>query len=422
MMRKNRGIALLIALISLFSGCTQDAVVQEHSEHVELSLSWWGNDTRNEYTIAAVKQFEALHPEIKVNCSYSEWSGYESRIDVQMVSDIESDVMQINFAWLDKYSSDGNGYYDISTLSDYIDLSNFTQDELNYGMQNGKLNAIPIALNTETVYINETVYAEYGLDIPTSWDDFFEAADVMNGEVYPLGMASKSAFLFIIAYAEQVTGKQFFTEDNRLGFSAEDLQIMLEFYAKLIDEKVMPQVEYFDRLDMDHGKCAGTVAWVSDATSHCNTAIENGYTIQVADYTSFDGIESGTGWYAKPATMYAISKNTEHPEEAAMLLDFLLNSKEMTVLQGVEKGIPLSQSARGYLEEENLLEGIQYEASQKLESSSSKLNCMNPNTESSDLLELFQESCNVVLYNKNSASEEAENLYSQITALFASDE
>ncbi len=396
------------------ASCGNKVTVNKHHNQNEITLSWWGNDTRNEYTIKAVERFEELHPDIKVKCSYSEWSGYESRSRVQMNSDTEADVMQINFGWLSEYSPDGTGYYDISTLSDIVNLGCFSEDILDYGYINGKLNAVPIAMNTETVYINKTVYSSYGLDIPRTWDDLFNAAKVMKKDgVYPLAGPLKSIWIYTISYAEQTTGKNFLNSDGRLDFNQDDLKIMLDFYVKLVDEKVIPQVEYFDRLNIASGTYAGVMAWVSDASNYCNSAIENGYKMTVADYTAHTSENCGKSWYAKPATMYAISKNTSHPEESAMLLDFLLNSEDMAGFQGIEKGIPLSSSAREYLESENLLEGIQYEASLKMESNDS-MEKMNPFIENDNLIDIFAKSCNLVLYERSTSEEAAQIFYDEI--------
>jgi oligogalacturonide transport system substrate-binding protein len=408
-----RYAALLAAAAVLFSctGCGDKPIITVQTEQIEISLSWWGNDARNEYTLEAVKKFEALHPEIKVNCNYSEWSGYQARSNVQMASDTEADVMQINYAWIEQYSPDGDGYYDISLLTDIIDLSNFSEEALSYGMQNGKLNAIPIALNTMTVYINKTVYESYGLAVPSTWEDIFEAAETMNGEVYPISMTSKSAWFYIVAYAEQQTGKQFMTVDGELNFQAEDIAVMLDFYSRLINERAMPQVEYYDKLNLESGIYAGTLAWLSDGASYCDNAISNGYEFVVADYPAGESSASGEGWYAKPATMYAISKSTSYPEEAAMLLDFLLNSEEMAELQGVEKGIPISNTARSYLADHDMLTGIQYSAFLEMEENTDKLSLISPYFEEEDLIDAFQDGCNAVLYGKADSLEKAQELY-----------
>ena len=401
----------------MLTGCSDRQIVRTQQEQTEITLSWWGNDTRTEYTISAVQEFERLHPEIKVKCNYSEWSGYEARSRVQMFSATEADVMQINFNWLSQYSADGTGYYNIEELADYVDLSNFSEEMLNYGRKNGILNAVPIAMNAETVYINQTLYEKYGLPVPETWDDLFKSAEVMQKDgIYPLGSADKATWLYFIAYAEQSSGKPILNENGKLNFTPAEFQMMLELYVRMVQEKVMPQVEYFDRLSLDNSGYGGTVAWVSDAKNYMDKAIENGNTVIPADYTAFSPDRSGEGWYAKPATLYAVSVNTDHPKESAILLDFLLNSKEMALLQGIEKGIPLSASARGYLEEEGMLTGLQYEASLKMEENP-KLAQIYPFMENSEIISDFIDACNDVLYEKKSPEEASEILYQQALEL-----
>ena len=405
-MRK-RLAALSLGVALMFSGCGEENVVLKQKEQTEITLSWWGNDTRNEYTLQAVERFEQLHPEIKVKCSYSEWSGYEARNQVRMVSGTETDVMQINVGWLSQYSSDGKGYYDLEKLGEELDLSNFPDDMLGYGRRNGILNAVPIAMNAETVYINKTVYDSYGLDVPRTFEDFFEAAKVMAPDgVYPLAGASKSIWLYCISYAEQLSGKHFFDKNNNITFDEDDLRTMIEFYNRMVDESVMPKVEDFQKYNIDKNAYAGVVAWVSDAMNYFKDPIEKGVSIIAADYPVEEGHESGDGWYAKPATLYAVSKNTSHPKEAAMLLDFMLNSAEWAELQGVEKGIPISRKAREHLDSTGKLEGLQYEASLVMEENE-KISPMNSLIENGELYEDFISACDMVLFDKNSAEEAA---------------
>ena len=412
--RKNIKIAafavLALSMLVFLTSCKEDKVVYEQHRQTEITLSWWGNDTRNEYTLEAVSLFEAAYPEIKVKCSYSEWSGYESRNQVRMISGNETDVMQINVGWLKTYSKDGTGYYDIEKLSEYVDLSNFSDQMLKYGRMNGVLNAIPIAMNAETVYINKTVYDKYGLDIPKTWDDFFKAAKVMKGdEVYPLAGANKSIWLYTIAYAEQVLGKQIVNSDSKLVFDKDDLKVMMDFYIRMVNEQVIPKIEDFQRFNIDNAKYAGIVAWVSDAMNYFKNPIEAGQEIIVDDYTVMDGCESGEGWYAKPATLYAVSKNTAHPKEAAELLNYMLNSNEWAELQGVEKGIPVSTAARAALESKGMLSGLQYEASLVMENNK-VISPMDSVLEESALYNAFFDACDQVLFDRKTLDEAVEEL------------
>ena len=402
---------LTAAMMLLLSGCGEDSVVRNQVDQTQITLSWWGNDSRTEYTLEAVQRFEKLHPEIKVKCSYSEWSGYEARSQVQMISGTEADVMQINVGWLSQYSPDGQGYYDIEKLSDIVDLSNFPAETLNYGRRGGVLNAVPIAMNAETVYINKTVYDRYGLPIPKTWDDVFEAAKVLREhDIYALAGANKSIWLYCIAYTEQLNGKEFFTENSEIAFDADDLKTMIGFYNRLVEEKVIPKVEDFQRYNIENGTYAGIIAWVSDAINYYKSSIDNGSEIIAAGYTAFDPEKAGQGWYAKPATLYALSRNTEHPKEAAMLLDFMLNSEEWAELQGVEKGIPISAAVRKYLGESGMLSGLQYEASAVMESNQF-IKPMNSLIENADLFDTFINACDQVIYKKATLDEAAKELY-----------
>lgn len=404
-------LSIMLCSMLIFTGCANEPIIQPQQEQTEITLSWWGNDTRNEYTIQAVQEFENLYPNIKVNCNYSEWSGYEARSRVQMISATEADVMQINFSWLSEYSADGTGYYNLENLADIIDLSSFSEDMLKYGRKNGILNAIPIAMNAETVYINQSIYESYHLPVPKTWDDLFQSAKIMKQDnIYPMSGASKAIWLYLLAYAEQISGKTILNSDNLLNFTPQEFQLMLELYVTMIQEKVIPQVEYYERINLDTGNYAGTIAWVSDAMNYLGTAIQKGNTVIPADYTALSSEQTGIGWYAKPATMYAISVNTEHPEESALLLNFLLNSQEMSVLQGLEKGIPISQSAREFLESENMLTGLQYDASLKMESATG-LSEMQPFLENATLIDEFIACCNDVLYHKKTSEQSAQELY-----------
>lgn len=399
--------AFTFALALGACGNDDDQVLMEQHEQTEISLSWWGNDVRNEYTIEAVSRFEKLHPDIKVKCSYSEWSGYEARSQVQMVSGTEADVMQINVGWLSQYSADGKGYYDIEKLTDTVDLSNFSDEMLEFGRRNGILNAVPIAMNAETLYVNKTLYEKYGLDIPKTWDDLFAAAKVMSPDgVYPISGASKSVWLYCIAYAEQNNGKHFFNENSEITFNSEDFRIMIDLYNRLVSEKVMPKVEDYQRFNIENLVYAGTIAWVSDALNYNKATIDRGSEVVAADYTVSDGMTPGVGWYEKPATLYAISRNTSHPEEAAQLLDYMLNSPGWAQLQGVEKGIPVSLAARDYLNEQGMLEGLQYEASLVMENNT-EISPMNSLIEDTFLIDEFINACDLVLFEKNTAEEAA---------------
>lgn len=410
-------IALSAAAVCLVSCGENTAEIIAPS--TKIYFSWWGKDVRNDYTISAIAEFEKQNPSTDVVPEYSEWTGFQKRMDVEMAFHNEADVMQINYDWLNKYSPDGEGFYDLYELSDSIALDNFTQEQLEYGVINGKLNGIPTALNAETFYYNKTIYDKYGLSLPKTWDDIFKAAEVMSKDgVFPLEINLKPMWLLTVAHTEQLTGRKILTDDGELAYEAEDIALMLEFYKSLIDNKVSKPIDEIEKNDFKSGSTAGVVYWISDAEYYCTPVIENGYVVEVGEYPVMEDAKL-YGWYAKPTSLYCIRKDTMNPKEAAKLVDFLLNSEEMAQAQGLEKGIPLSTSILEVLESKDMLKGIQFEANQKMTDNSSKLDCINPDLENSDLIDAFKAAFDEVYYNKADITAKSEELYDSFCEILA---
>ncbi|MGK2889719.1 MAG: hypothetical protein ACSLEN_13310 [Candidatus Malihini olakiniferum] len=94
----------------------------------------------------------------------SGWDGYLSHVSTQLAGSIEPDVMQIYWNWLKLFSKNGEGFYDLNKLSQYIDLSQFTEQGKNLVTPGRKLNGIPIALIAHVMYYNAHVWQQAGLE------------------------------------------------------------------------------------------------------------------------------------------------------------------------------------------------------------------------------------------------------------------
>lgn len=417
---KRKAFALLTAAVTAASlvscGQTQPQIVSKNNSAV-IRFSWWGNDNRNRYTIEAIKIFESQNQDISVNPEYGEWSGFKEKMDVEIYSNTEADVMQINYDWMHKYCKDGDDFYDLNKLSDYIHLNNFTSSELEYGEFNGKLVGIPTAFNTETFFYNKTIYDHYGLDIPKSWSDIFAAAKVMKSdEVYPLSLTEKTFWLCCNAMNEQAYGRVLFNDNGNFIGTKEDLAIMINFYQDLINQHVSKRASEFDRTDLENSKVAGIVLWISDADHYCKAAQDTGFEITVGDYPVLEGYKN-FGWYVKPSNLYAIKKNTSNPEASARLVDFLLNSEDMALKQGTEKGIPISNAAVETLEGRSMLTGLQYRADKKRQKTKN-LKAMNPCLENQQAIKIFIDACESVYYQKSDLFAASDNAYKQLYMLF----
>ena len=384
-------------------------------ENPKVSLSWWGSDERHKYTMEGVSHFEETQG-IDVSLRYGDWNGYAKRTKVWMESGTEADVMQINYAWIPEYSPDGNGFYDLNRLSEWIDLTQFTEEELSFGTRNGKLNALPIAMNTHVFYYNQDMLDHYGLSVPETWDDLFAMGEVVGKDgKCVLGMSKKQLLLFLAAYYEQKTGKQMFLPNGTFMPSQEELTDLLEVYRSMLDAHVLSPVDSFDRSKYMSGEILGTMCWISDSKIYSDGLAETGVSVTLATYPKMPGAKR-SGWYIKPATMWAISAETEHPEAAAKLLNYLLNDPYMVHLQQTEKGVPVSAVAIETLSKEGLEDTNEYKATEAMHALSGEVEMIVPELENEAVIDAFKTDADEFLFDKQSAEECAAQIRADIIA------
>lgn len=410
-MKKNnfKIICFLMIIAVVFTSCSSSArvTVRPQSRSVPVSVSWWGNDPRHEYMIEGLGLFEDNNPDIRIDYSYAVWNGYENRYQMLMKSHNNADVMQINYAWLTKYSSDGAGYYDLSLLSDVIDFSNFSAADMATGTINGVLNALPTAYNTSCFFYNSEIYSSYGLDAPSTWDDLFVAADAMRDDgMYPLGMIYKHVFLVLNAWYEQTYDAMLFDDNGNYVGNEEAIRHILEFMGELVNSKVLMPPSEFEVSYFGSETIAGVSCWASDAQRYCEPLVAKSIDVIVGDFIG-TGENNGYGWYIKPATMFAISSDCENPEEAGRVLNYLLNSPEFIMLQGTERGIPVSTTALNTLTSNDLLSGVENEAGQIIRDNMDSMVLINPMLENSYVQDTFKMYADMYLYGELSLDEAA---------------
>ena len=298
-----------------------------------------------------------------------------------------------------------------------MDLSQFTQDDLATGMRNGRLNALPIAYNTVCFFYNADMFESYGLEIPQTWDDLFDVARVLSrDDIYVLGMINKHLFLILNAWFEQTTGKTLFDSNGHYIGTIDDLKLILDFYKRLTDEKVIIPLYSFKVSNFEDGVTAGTACWASDSIRYCQPAIDNGMNVAIGDYLRIsEGDQSN--WYIKPATMFAISSDCSDPEACGRLVDFLLNDPDFAQLQGTEKGIPVSASARQALVDNGQLGGIEYMAGEFITNNISSMVLINPMLENAGFQDTFKNISDKYIYEESTLDEAASELQSALRQL-----
>lgn len=360
------------------TAASSDASSTDSQEPVEIKFSWWGGDSRHEATEAAVAAFMEKYPYITVTTEYGAWSGWEEKQALNIMGGNAADVMQINWNWIESYSGNGTNFANLEDYADVLDLTQFPEDSLELCKADGKLMAVPVALTGRLFYWNKTTFDEVGVDIPTDEASLFAAGEAFKAydeDYYPLALGEYDRMIFLVYYLESVYGKAW-VEDGQVQYSADEIAEGMEFINKMEDGHVIPTLavingDMADSLDKNakwiDGKYAGIFEWDSSASKFQKAVAEStnkpGQEFVIGDFIKFGDYNGG---FTKISMGLAVSATSEHPKEAAMLINYLLNDPEGVEICGTERGIPCSAAALAVLDEKGLGDDIVKEANTKV--------------------------------------------------------
>ena len=149
----------------------------------------------------SVEQFQEKYPDISVKGEYTGWDGHLSRLTTQIAGNTEPDVTQTNWNWMPIFSKDGSGFYDMTSLSKELGVSNFPAASIEMSTNAGKLNGLPVSMTSRVFYFNKDSWEKAGLSYPKNWDELMNAGPVFKEKLgekyYPLVIEARDVFAMI---------------------------------------------------------------------------------------------------------------------------------------------------------------------------------------------------------------------------------
>lgn len=329
-------------------------------EEITLTMTWWGNDDRAERYNQAIELFNVEYPNITVQPTFSAWDDYWTARATEAAGNSLPDVMQTDLAYLSQFGN-RNQFLDLTPFLDNgLDMSGMSESLLNSGKVGDALVGIPQSTNTLALFVNPATVEALGVDMPTaeqSWSDFVEwgvaAAEAGAGEdpaLFGTGDFTGVFWLFVQHLVQE--GKEVFTADGKVAFTEQDIVDWLQVVAPLRDADLFLTPEETAQLDPLSGFTANQVA------------TEFSWDNFLAGYLADSGAESfemlplpvgSSGEHAqffKPSMLLSASANTEHPEAAAALINFITTDPEVGAIFGTSRGVPSTESARSQLSAE----------------------------------------------------------------------
>ncbi|GAA4428721.1 extracellular solute-binding protein [Georgenia halophila] len=326
---------------------------------VQLRFVWWGGTLRNEMTQEVIEVFEAKNPDIDILPQPGSWDGYWDKLATEVASGTAPDIIQMPDSYFNEYVGRG-ALLDLTDLA--LDHSNVPDAIWNTGVINDRLWGVPSGVNTHAIVANPAMFDAAGVEMPDdttwTWDEYADIATELSESLSDdqVGSGTPGLDQNNLATWLRQNGAELFTEEGELGFDTADATGYFAFIKDLADRGAIPGAETISAeigLGLEQsGMATGRHAmgfWASNQLAALSEAA--GTELELLRLPTSNG-NAEDGAFAISGGWYVAYEGTEHPEEVARFLDFMVNSQEVWNTILTERGAPPNTEIR-----QNLIDG-----------------------------------------------------------------
>ncbi|MDR1765001.1 MAG: extracellular solute-binding protein [Lachnospiraceae bacterium] len=342
------------------------------TDNITLTISWWGGESRAEATQKAIDAFMKKYPNIKVESTFSAWTGWEDTMGLAFASDTAQDVVQINWNWIYNFGANGNVFVNLYDYQDVLDVKQFPESALKASELDGKLQGIPVAMTARTMFWNKNTFDKAGVAIPTTWDDMLASGEAfkaaLGDDYYPFMLTEYDRIIFMVYYLESLYNKPWVV-DNKVNYTEEEIAEGFAMFTELEDKHVIPTIQMVKEFSADpldqserwiNGYWAGVHTW-NTSNAPLKASLPEDQQAGFVAGPMFDGLPY-KGGLNKISMEFAVTQTCKHPKEAAALINFMLNEEEGVVAMAGERGVPASAAAFAIAERDSIVDQLTIDA------------------------------------------------------------
>lgn len=339
-------------------------------ETVTLRFSWWGGDERLTATLAVIEQFEALHPNIKIEAEYGSSDGYTDKLAAQLAGGTAPDIIQIDPSIMPSFASDDTNYFVDLKKTDF-DFSLFDPAFLavqSNGRFGEKQLGIPTGVAGAALVVNQDMAEKFELDFNEQydWEDFIawgKKVHETDPEAYLLCTNKSFVYIAITNYIKQMTGRTFINDRTKeINVTKEELTDMFSVVKRLYDEGVVAPASYSaaydgDNLQNDPKWIAGdkyVSVLVYSSTAEILTAANESVRYYGGKYPVVKNAPTD-GWNSGGPQLICVNSKSAHVEEAVQFLDYFFNNEIAMETLGTVRSVPPTARAREICAEKGLI-------------------------------------------------------------------
>ncbi len=215
------------------------------------------------------------------------------------------------------------------------------------GKVDGKLYGVTLGTNSKAMVYDTAMFEKVGvkaLDPKWTWDDMAriagEISKINPGKYW--GSGDNSRWEQGFEHWLNQRGKLLYTAEGKAAFTRDDVAEWFALWDKLRKSGAVAPAEVaatntgsIDQYEISRGTAA-----MSFANSNQVVAFQNINKSKLAISVFPNEPGGSSGHYIKPAMMMSVSSRTKPPEDAAKIIEFLVNDPDGVKALGIERGVP----------------------------------------------------------------------------------
>ncbi len=372
MFRRGAALLLISVLVLSITGCAKSketnsgeitgntgnagntSAAEEKSQKIR--IAWWGNQVRNDTTLAALDAYTAEHPNVTFETEFSDWSGYWDKMATQAASDNLPDIIQQDYAYVTQYQEKNQ----LTNLDSYVssgvlNVADVNESVLAAGKMNGSLYAVVAGVNAVCTVYNTDMLEKAGLSVslhptyseikglaPQMKEKLGVSTEMPGGEWAVQMMArDKGEVLF-----DSKNSKLGLSEATALQYFKDIEEAINSDWGLTIDVLQEASTAGVEGSPMSTGK-----TWISFPASNQIAAIRNANKDNL-DMVMYPKVDDATNesMYLRPSMFWSIAESSKNKDTAADVINYFTNSEKAQDNLKAERGVPISSKMAKYME------------------------------------------------------------------------
>ena len=180
------------------------AAPAEQGQKVVTFFHRWPNEPKNPIFQAYVDEFEALHPDIKIEMDCVLNDSYKEKVRVLISGD---DVPDVFSSWSGSFAENLVSSGNVKALDDMLAADpafaeSFIESQIPPFTFDGKVYGLPMSMDGKAFFYNKDIFAKEGLTVPTTLDELYATLDKLQAAGYQVPLIEGLADAWAVSHYE----------------------------------------------------------------------------------------------------------------------------------------------------------------------------------------------------------------------------